>query len=150
MRTRRLRLIFWAVRALNNNKPLPHVFCSPKKSISANHRTSRRSVQPEPLFLRASQTGATNPVDSTTLHETSVSSPLPFYTQCYRTRNFTLTLVLIVLPHRLGNLQDTSLDSIGSGRRRSPPLLGTRHPETRGRRRRRRKKIVSTQCRHQT
>jgi hypothetical protein len=63
---------------------------------------------------------------------------------------FHINLVLIVLPHRLGNLQDTSLDSIGSRRRRSPALLGTRHPETRGRRCRRRKKIVSTQCRHQT
>lgn len=63
---------------------------------------------------------------------------------------FHINLVLIVLPYRLGNLQDTSLDSIGSRRRRSPALLGTRHPETRGRRRRRRKKIVSTQRRHQT
>ena len=63
---------------------------------------------------------------------------------------FHINLVLIVLPHRLGNLQDTSLDSVGSRRRRSPTLPRTRHPETRGRRRRRRKKIVSTQCRHQT
>ena len=62
---------FGAVRALlKDNKPLPHVFCSPE--ISASHRTtlaeSRLSAQLQALYLCTSQTSAVD--DSSTLHET--------------------------------------------------------------------------------
>jgi hypothetical protein len=63
---------------------------------------------------------------------------------------FHINFVLIVLPHRLGNLYHTSLESVGPCRGGSSPLLGTGYPETRGRQRGRCKKTIPTQCRHQT
>lgn len=157
VRTRRLRLIFGAVYTL----------CSKTISLCRMSFALQKKSFLRIIALRSPKLGFTfNSKHYTYVHfrhapRTQLTtqrdtkrrrrlSPIRFNTQCHRTLKFHINLVLIVLPHRLGNFQDTSLDSIGSRRRRSPPLPGTRYPETRGRRRRRRKKFVPTQRRHQT
>jgi hypothetical protein len=71
--------------------------------------------------------------------------PAALALDAHPTLQFHINFVLIVLPHRLGNLHNISLDSVGSCRRRGSPLPGTRHSETRRRRRGRRKKFVPAQ-----
>jgi hypothetical protein len=131
LRTRRFRLILGAVRVLSKTISLCRMsFALQKKAFL--RIIARRSAKVGSRFNFAYvQPGRAPRTQSTAQRDTRRRCRLHSI-QCSMLPNsqFHINLVLIVLPHRLGNLQDTSLDRIGSRRRRSSPLLGTRDPET--------------------